>query len=72
MWQSGTMPPIRIEKTVIASAQRVTGRRHVALQSRRIAEISVPAWLMPIQKTKLVISKAQNTGELIPHTPIPL
>ena len=72
MWQSGMMAPIKIEKTVIASAQRVTGRRQVALVRRRIAEISVPAWLMPIQKTKLVMSKAQNTGELMPHTPIPV
>ena len=55
----------------MASAQRVTGRRQVALQRRRIAEISVPAWLMPIQKTKLVMSKAQNTGELMPQTPMP-
>jgi hypothetical protein len=54
--------PIKIEKTVMASAQRVTGRRQVALQRRRIAEISVPAWLMPIQKTKLVISKPRTPG----------
>ena len=58
--------------TVMASAQRVTGRRQVALQSRRIAEINVPAWLMPIQKTKLVMSKAQKIGEFKPQTPIPL
>jgi len=32
---------------VITSAQRVTGRRHSAWTSLRIAEISVPAWLMP-------------------------
>ena len=40
---------------VIASAHRVTGRRHSACVTRRIAEISVPAWLMPIQKTKLTM-----------------
>ena len=27
--------------------------------SRTIGEMSVPAWLMPIQKTKLVMSHAQ-------------
>src|ERR1700743_973165 len=72
MWHSGMMAPIKTEKTVMASAQRVTGRRQVAFVRRSIAEISVPAWLMPIQKTKLVMSKAQKTGELSPHTPIPL
>ena len=42
-------------KTVIASAMRVIGRRHSAFVTRRIAEIKVPAWLMPIKKTKLVM-----------------
>ncbi len=37
---------------VITSAMRVTGRRHSAFERRRIAEISVPAWLMPMKKTK--------------------
>ena len=33
-----------------------------------MAEISVPAWPMPIQKTKLVMSKAQATGHVVaPH-----
>ena len=70
-WIMGKMAPIESANTVITSAQRVTGRRQVALAKRRIAEISVPAWLMPIQKTKLVISKAQKTGRLMPQTPIP-
>jgi hypothetical protein len=50
----GNIAPIMSAKTVIASAHRVTGRRHCAFTSRRMAEMSVPAWLMPIQKTKLV------------------
>ncbi len=37
-----------------------------------MAEISVPAWPMPIQKTKLVMSKAQATGMLLPQTPMPV
>ena len=37
-----------------------------------MAEMSVPAWPMPIQKTKLVISKAQATGTFDPHTPTPV
>ena len=50
----GKSAPIISAKTVITSAHRVTGRRQPAFTSRRIAEISVPAWLMPIQNTKLV------------------
>ena len=50
----GKSAPIISAKTVMASAQRVTGRRQRAFTSRRMAEISVPAWLMPIQNTKFV------------------
>ncbi len=64
MWQTGMIAPMERAKTVMASAQRVTGRRQVALARRRMAEISVPAWLMPIQKTKLVMSKAQKHGRV--------
>src|SRR6266550_6489674 len=66
-WMIGNSAPIISAKAVITSAQRVTGRRQPALTRRRIAEISVPAWLMPIQKTKFVMSNAQNTGELSPQ-----
>ena len=67
----GMIAPMESAKTVMASAQRVTGRRQPAFARRRIAEMSVPAWLMPIQKTKLVMSKAQNTGQFRPQTPRP-
>ena len=53
-WMIGNMAPIISAKTVIASAHRVTGRRQRAFTSRRMAEMSVPAWLMPIQNTKFV------------------
>ena len=55
----GNSPPIISANAVITSAQRVTGRRQPALTRRRIAEISVPAWLMPIQNTKSVMKKPQ-------------
>ncbi len=58
-WMIGNRPPIISANAVMTSAQRVTGRRHPAFTSRRIAEISVPAWLMPIQKTKSVMKKPQ-------------
>ena len=54
-WMIGNIAPIISANAVMTSAQRVTGRRQPALTRRRIAEISVPAWLMPIQKTKLVM-----------------
>ncbi len=37
-----------------------------------MALIRVPAWPMPIQKTKLVMSQAQPTGLLLPQTPMPV
>jgi hypothetical protein len=54
-WMIGNIAPIISANAVITSAHRVTGRRHPAFTSRRMAEISVPAWLMPIQKTKFVM-----------------
>ena len=65
-WMIGNSPPIISAKAVMTSAQRVTGRRHPALTRRRMAEISVPAWLMPIQKTKSVMRKPQYTGQRMP------
>ena len=37
-----------------------------------MAESITPAWLIPIQKTKLVTKNPQNTGRLSPVSPIPL
>ena len=54
-WMSGNIAPIMSAKTVMTSAHRVTGRRQPAFTSLRIAEMSVPAWLMPIQKTNVVM-----------------
>src|SRR5262249_1716649 len=53
-WMMGNRAPIMSAKTVMTSAHRVTGPRHHAFTSLRIAEMSVPAWLIPIQKTKFV------------------
>ncbi len=46
--------------------------RHFCRNRNRIAEISVPAWPIPIQNTKLVMSQAQPMGRLLPHTPMPV
>ena len=61
MWISGNIPAHITAKIVIASAERLIEVRHFWRNSSRIAEISVPAWPMPIQKTKLVMSNAQPT-----------
>src|SRR2546427_10504373 len=66
------MPAQATAKSVIASANRLIDVRHVCFKSSRIAEMSVPAWPMPIHQTKFVISKAQPTGMLLPQIPIPL
>src|SRR4029079_8853551 len=71
MWISGNRPAHITAKIVIASADRLIDVRHFCRNSRRIAEISVPAWPMPIQKTKLVMSNAQPTALLRPQIPIP-
>ena len=49
------------EKMVSTSAARVAGRRHSALARRRMAESITPAWLIPIQNTKLVMKKPHTT-----------
>ena len=55
----------------MASAKRLMEVRHFCWKSSRMAQISVPAWPMPIHQTKLVMSKAQATGMLLPQTPMP-
>ncbi len=45
---------------------------HFWRNRNKIAEIRVPAWPIPIQKTKLVMSQAQPMGRLLPHTPMPV
>src|SRR6476469_3219067 len=72
MWMSGNMPAQATANNVIASAKRLIEVRHVCLSSSRIAEMSVPAWPMPIHHTKLVISNAQPIGMLLRQTPLPL
>ena len=59
-------------KMVMASAERLMELRHCWRNSSRMAEISVPAWPMPTQNTKLVMSNAQPTLLLSPQMPMPL
>ena len=41
--------------TVMPSASRYTDCRHGARKRKRMAEISVPEWAIPTQKTKVVM-----------------
>ena len=55
----------------MASAKRLIELRQLCLNSSRIAEISVPAWPIPIHQTKLMIAKPQATGCVIAQMPTP-
>jgi hypothetical protein len=57
---------------VSSSAKRLIEVRHSCRRSRRIAEINVPAWPIPIHQTKLMMSKPQPTGLLLPQMPMPV
>src|SRR5271167_4669606 len=69
---SGNMPAQTTAKMVIASAKRLIELRQVCLKSSRMAEISVPAWPIPIHQTKLMIAKPQATGWVMAQMPTPL
>ena len=68
----GNMPAQTTAKIVIASAKRLMELRHCCLKSSRMAEISVPAWPIPIHQTKLMMAKPQPTGISRPQIPTPL
>ena len=66
------MPAQATAKMVMASAARLMVVRHFCLSRHKIAEIKVPAWPMPIQKTKLTMAQPQLVGLDSPHTPTPV
>src|ERR1041385_457043 len=65
------MPACATAKSVIASAKRLMEVRQRCRSSKRMAEISVPAWPIPIHQTKLRMATPQATGTLTPHKPMP-
>src|SRR5271154_2405956 len=71
MCSSGNIPAHATAKSVIASANRLIDVRHFWRSSKRIAEIKVPAWPIPIHQTKLTIANPHPTGILIPQIPTP-
>src|ERR1700723_2621473 len=70
-WISGNMPAQTTAKMVMASAKRLIELRHCCLKSSRMAEISVPAWPIPIHHTKLTMAKPHPTGMSRPQMPTP-
>ena len=71
-WMSGKVPAQTTAKMVMASAKRLIELRQVCLKSSRMAEISVPAWPIPIHQTKLMMAKPQAPGMVTPQMPTPL
>src|SRR6185437_5370976 len=71
MCSSGNIPAQHTAKIVIASAKRLIELRQPCLNSNRIAEISVPAWPIPIHQTKSIIAKPHATGCEIAQIPTP-
>src|ERR1700761_4113155 len=65
------MPAQHTAKMVIASAKRLMELRQVCLNSSRMAEISVPAWPIPIHHTKLIIANPHAPGMVTPQMPTP-
>ena len=68
----GNIPAQTTANIVIASANRLMEFRQLCLKSSRMAEISVPAWPIPIHQTKLMIAKPQATGCVMAQIPVPL
>src|SRR5581483_2566027 len=71
VWISGKMAAHATANSVIASANRLIDVRHDCFSRSRIAEISVPAWPIPIHQTKLTIANPHPTGMLMPQMPTP-
>ncbi len=71
MCNTGNMPAQATANSVMASAKRLIELRQLCFSSRRMAEISVPAWPMPIHQTKLMMAKPQATGISMPQIPTP-
>src|SRR5450759_1067344 len=72
MCSTGNTPAHATANSVIDSAHRLIDVRHRWCRSSRIAEMSVPAWPMPIHHTKFTIAKPHATGTLMPQMPTPL
>jgi hypothetical protein len=68
---AGKIPAQATANSVMASAKRLIELRHDCRSSKRMAEMSVPAWPMPIHHTKLTMAKPQPMGMVLPQMPMP-
>src|ERR1035441_10372218 len=59
---SGNIPAQTTANMVMASAKRLMELRQPCLKRRRIAEINVPAWPIPIHQSKQLIRKSHTTA----------
>ena len=59
---TGKIPAHMTAKMVMASAARFTAVRQRCRRRKRIAEMSVPAWPMPIHQTKLMMAHPHMVG----------
>ncbi len=66
------MPAQATANSVMASEKRLIDVRQSCLSSSRIAEISVPAWPIPIHQTKLTMANPQAMGITMPQMPTPV
>src|SRR5205807_295165 len=57
---------------VMASAKRLMELRQDCFSRNKMAEMSVPAWPIPIHQTKLTMANPQPMGMLMPQIPTPL
>ena len=53
-WMKGKSPAVQTAKTVMVSAARAMGLRQPARKRCKTADIRVPEWAIPTQKTKLI------------------
>src|ERR1700744_2053877 len=65
------MPAQATANSVMASENRLMDVRQSCFKRNKTAEISVPAWPIPIHQTKLMMAKPQAMGMLIPQMPTP-
>jgi hypothetical protein len=65
------MPAQATANNVMASANRLIELRQDCRSSKRMAEISVPAWPIPIHHTKFTMANPQPIGMFTPQMPMP-
>ena len=69
---AGKIPAQATANSVMASAKRLMELRQLWRSNKRMAEMRVPAWPMPIHQTKLTMANPQPMGMVTPQMPMPL